>query len=167
MLKAVDGSASYSYAELTNLVADIFLVDNPARIYTHVAGGQLSEGDHSDHRAVGTLTMLARAVAKSTAPVSMFVGYPDNGLPPNLTDSQRDQKSIIFAAYASEDGVICGSPAFCARHIQGTYGRYFSRRYVITGGDQPLHLKPAKKRPSKPQPSKTHMPLDLFQHNLE
>lgn len=125
----IDGSSSYTYDEVAKIVGTIIATDTPNKIFTHVADGPLSIGDHSDHRAVGLLTIQARSLAKSNAALVQYVGYPSNGLLPNLPPEVANQKRHIFDVYASEDAVICISIRGCS--IEGTYGRYFSRSYKL------------------------------------
>lgn len=128
-LHTLDRSSTYTYAQLVDTVAAIIANDRPAAIYTHISTGVLSNGDHSDHRAVGRIVLLAQTQASNKAPVDQFVGYPSNNLPPNLSTQQAVEKRQIFYDYANDDGMICLSADRCS--IEDTYGRYFSRSYEI------------------------------------
>lgn len=164
-IAAVDSSASYNYSGLTNVLAYIIRTDKPEIIYTQIAEGPLTAGDHSDHRAVGTLSMLARAVAKSDASLIQFVGYPSNGLPPNIDEADVQQKSHIFDKYAEQDGVICNGQKGC--DIVNTYGRYFSRSYEVTTANISKKVTHPKTISKKQQTVKKHSVLDLFQRTTE
>ncbi|MDB5169146.1 MAG: hypothetical protein JWO41_502 [Candidatus Saccharibacteria bacterium] len=165
-MKAIDGSTSYTYPDLVTFISDIFRADNPKAIYTHLADGPYSIGDHSDHRAVGAITLLARSVAQSNAVVSQYVGYPSGGMEPNVSTAQAEQKRLIFNAYAADDGVICVAQSACS--TMGTYGRYFTRSYSFeyppSAATTPT---PAPKKIVKRQHPKTHSPIDLLQRTIE
>ncbi len=128
-LTAVDGSATYTNANLVQLLSTIITVDRPTVVYTLITGGKYANGDHSDHLSVGRLTLQAAYIAGYRAPITSYVGYPSNNLLPNLSAAVSENKRELFQVYASEDGMICASPYYCA--IEATYENYFSRTYPI------------------------------------
>lgn len=158
VLRTIDGNTGYTYAELTNLISSIVVTDKPDTIYTHLSTGRLSVGDHSDHHVVGRIAIRARSIAKSTAEVSRYVGYPSNGLPVNLTPTESLQKRQTFYAYASSDSAICISANACS--IEATYGKYFSRSYKI---QQYRHTATVNKRYAEPATPKQIILLKLLQ----
>ena len=166
VVPAIDNSTSYTYLGLTNTLSIILKLDQPATIFTHVSSGDLINGDHSDHTVVGALALQAAAMAKSTAAIRTYVGYPSNNLPPNVSVSDASQKRSIFYAYASDDKVICKTAQYCS--IEGTYGKYFARSYEIDQAAPvvlPLITTPPIATPVKPQPKakpKTSHPSSLF-----
>jgi len=169
-LRTIDGQESYSYKELTQVITAVLLQDKPALIYTHTSGTALSQGDHSDHQAVGILTLRARILAQSTAQVDTFVGYPMNYLVRNLDEAESAQKRQIFNTYASHDGVICKDGESCS--IELTYGRYLERMYVIVQRQAKVsrsqqssdsYRKPGPKTSAAPSPlAEAHDVLQLF-----
>ena len=143
-LKAVDNTATYSYSQLVDLVGEILTTDNPSVIYTHLSSGIMSDGDHSDHKAVGALTFQTLNIIKLPAQLVMYVGYPSNYLPPNLLPQTAKEKRSIFYIYANHDSAICKLAKACT--IEQTYGRYFSRSYKIDLPKQSF----ASKKPYSP-----------------
>jgi|GEM_PF-793693 len=132
----VDGSPSFTYAGLIDTISSILNTDKPNMIFTHVPSGAMSQGDHSDHRMVGLLALLARSAAKSSAGVKTYVGYPDNRLESDLPPDVAVNKEGIFSIYAHQDGAICDPSDQCS--IEETYQKYFSRSYYV---DQNQHLR--------------------------
>ena len=126
-INAVDATATYTNGSLIQTLTAIMKVDQPTIIYSQLLSGQNSKNDHSDHRAVGHITSAARIAAASKAQVSLYFGYPVNGLSPNLDAEVSLRKRAIFSAYADADTEICHFKNNCS--IEDTYGRYFSRSY--------------------------------------
>lgn len=157
IIQTVDRAKSYTYPELIDTLSAILVSDKPSTIFTSLPSGQLSIGDHSDHRAVGGLTMLARTAAKSNTSVSMYIGYPSNGLAPNLSTEDASKKMDTFYTYAKEDNAICISTGSCSP--ERTYENYFSRSYKIARNPQRAA---ANKTQPTPSPRKKHTILDLL-----
>lgn len=158
-LTGLDGNAQYSYANLVGVVTALLKIDQPSAIYTHLLNGPQSQGDHSDHRAVGKIALLARTAAQSKAPVSLFVGYPSNFLPSNLSLAETAQKRLIFEAYATGDSTVCIFSTTCS--VDDTYGRYFSRSYKIDMHQMSSSVKAA---PRHYEPSVSDTTRDLLFH---
>ncbi len=126
-MRTVDNTDSYTYQDAAVVVSDIIKIDQPSIIYTHVTGGALSSGDHSDHRTVGRLTVKAATLAKSTAAFNYFVGYPSNTMAKNLSLDDAANKRMIFDTYANYDGTICVAGHGCS--VESTFGKYLDRCY--------------------------------------
>ena len=144
-INAVDATANYTNGSLIQTLTAIMKVDQPTIIYSQLLSGQNSKNDHSDHRAVGHLTSAARIAAASKAQVSLYFGYPVNGLNPNLDDEVSLRKRAIFSAYAAADTEICHTKNKCS--IEDTYGRYFSRSYKT----EIQQAEPAQLGPNQPR----------------
>ena len=165
-LPVLGSTESYSYKDVVQVVSSILVADKPSQIFSHISGTTLSDGDHSDHRAVGALVIQARVLANSTAIVSSFVGYPLNFLVKNLSPDEIAQKKNIFDIYAIKDGEICNDSGVC--NIKPTYGRYLERCYVFSIPALPEPLPPAD-LPSKqttqkllPKPRQNQSIINLF-----
>lgn len=126
-ITTVDESTTYTYTELKSLIANIFRVDAPDDIYTHVASGPQSQGDHSDHKRVGQLVAEVRDIIRPDSRLATFVGYPSNGMDANLNYDQAQQKREIFLTYARDDSLICNNAYSCFG--ESTYKNYFYRQY--------------------------------------
>ncbi len=126
-IPTMDDSSYYSYEELMALVASVFEIDQPDDIFTHVASGPQSIGDHSDHRQVGQLTLTTRNIVRPDARITTFVGYPSGRMPVNVSDDLAFQKRQIFLMYAREDPDICTVAPTCRN--ESTYINYYSRLY--------------------------------------
>jgi len=134
VIGTVDTAAGYTFTGLIAMLSKLIETDKPQVVFTQVAAGAYSIGDHSDHRTVGKMVLLARAAAKSSVAVRPFVGYPSNGLPSNLSEEEIAQKRDIFFTYAQEDGAICETRSVCPSGA--TYENYFSRSYLINDSQQ-------------------------------
>jgi len=133
-MHSIDGRTNYTYTSLIGTLGTILKLDDPEVVFTQVAGGNYSVGDHSDHRTAGKLVMLARAAVYLKVPVGLFVGYPSNGLQPNLTEEEVAQKRTIFYTYAQEDGAICETSRVCP--FGATFENYLSRSYEVSDTQQ-------------------------------
>lgn len=134
-MTTIDGAQSYSNAELISTVGAILSTDSPGAIFTQLADGPLSVGDHSDHRAVGALVAQSKAAAKSVATTSVFIGYPIRGLSPNLSVNDTAEKMGYFLTYARQDRAICRGANSCEG--EKSYEDYFSRNYIFGTDQQP------------------------------
>jgi LmbE family N-acetylglucosaminyl deacetylase len=125
-IEAVDGSASYTKQQLVDALQAVMIADLPDQIRTQ-ASTNLSDGDHADHHAVGTLTDLAATGYLQPHTVTHYLGYPDKTLPVNLTDDAITTKQLAFLAYAKFDGAVCQTAFECQNTY--TYGSYLTRQY--------------------------------------
>lgn len=156
----VDHTSNYNYAAVTRVIRTVIYKDKPTAIFTHIPGGKLSDGDHSDHAAVGRLTIRAATMARSTASISTFIGYPMNNMPDNLTPEEAAQKRAIFDAYAMDDAVICSTDQPCT--IDSTYGNYFMRRYRIDAPPRAKKIPTTIVHTTRPAPTQRDILSDLF-----
>ncbi|MDL2363073.1 MAG: PIG-L family deacetylase [Patescibacteria group bacterium] len=140
-LRTVDDASTYTYPQLTKIIATIIATDNPNDILTTTASGPLSVGDHSDHKAVALIATRAATVAHSKAHILSYVGYTGNSLVPNLSDEDALLKREIFSAYAYDDDVIC-SPKMPRCSIDDTYGKYFYRNYKLNASQLNKQVQP-------------------------
>lgn len=129
-LTSVDGAASYTEAELVRAVGALVQLDEPTMLYTQAFSATLSPDDHADHQAVGYFTALARQTYGPRVPLTRYLGYQVNAMPPDLSGDEVTQKQAIFDAYEQEDTVICTATNDCDG--QASYDTYMSREYLQT-----------------------------------
>jgi LmbE family N-acetylglucosaminyl deacetylase len=126
-LPTITGDTKYTYEELMTLLASVVEADRPDDIFTHIATGPLTNGDHSDHRQVGQLALTIRNIVRPDARLTAYVGYPSGRKDQNLSDDESIQKRQIFLMYANKDTEICTLPSACMN--EKTYTNYYSRLY--------------------------------------
>ncbi|WP_186317662.1 PIG-L family deacetylase [Curtobacterium sp. 9128] len=73
-----------------------------------------SDDDHSDHHAVGQLTLRARDAVAPTVPITPYLGYPTVQLPTNVSGADLAAKSAAYYTYAPYDSQICQTASACA-----------------------------------------------------
>ncbi len=134
-MAVVGSEASYSRAQLVRTLMATIEATQPRRIRTHeVSPAHGSQGDHSDHTAVGRLTVRAAKQYRMYRPelgkpleVQLYVGYPIRSKQPNLSASDQDMKRSLFLTYAIYDDVIC--PMSYCNGGTDSYEDYHSRLY--------------------------------------
>jgi LmbE family N-acetylglucosaminyl deacetylase len=132
---SVDGQSTYTSAQLTDALATLMHLYQPAEIRTQANSISRRYPDHSDHMAVGHYTQKAYDLyetqqfeGKVTVPLKFYLGYPIHQLPQNVEGSDLQEKMSAFFAYANFDGGVCSSAAACSH--DPAYGFYIDRQYT-------------------------------------
>lgn len=133
-IHTVDDHTPLTKEQLVGMVHTLIETDAPDVIRSQ-GSDDISDGDHSDHHAVGLLSRLAVEHAPGAPDVRLYIGYPDKLRPTNLSDADILAKREAFLAYAKFDGAVCQTPFDCAQSY--TYGQYLTRQYPM---DQPPPL---------------------------
>jgi LmbE family N-acetylglucosaminyl deacetylase len=132
-LHSVDEQSSYTTAELTDALNQLFLTYQPTTINAQATYGGAPAPDHSDHITAGKYAQRAYGIYESqryenqvAVPVKYFVGYPIRQLPANLSDQDYGTKLMIFLSYAAHDRGVCHQSEHCQA---GSYDDYLHREY--------------------------------------
>jgi LmbE family N-acetylglucosaminyl deacetylase len=134
LIHAVDRQSSYTADQLTQTLAQLMAVYQPAMIQTQADVTSDTFPDHSDHIATSQFATAAAALYSQqhfggviAIPVSRYIGYPIHSYDSNVTGADLARKEAAFFAYAQHDGGVCNSVAQCAE--VPTYDAYLSRQY--------------------------------------
>ncbi|MCU1366992.1 MAG: putative N-acetylglucosaminyl phosphatidylinositol deacetylase [Ilumatobacteraceae bacterium] len=127
-LQTIDGSATYTVADLTSTLTGLMTADQPDTIRTQDPLGGFDDGDHSDHHSTARLTLAARQNYATPNTLVAYRGYPVSGLPSNLSSADQAAKTRVFLTYAANDSRTCQSEGACAPLAEGTW---LSRQYVV------------------------------------
>jgi LmbE family N-acetylglucosaminyl deacetylase len=129
-IHSVDGQSVFDKQSLISGLSDLITFYKPSVIYTQANDLTTPESDHSDHIATGILTTDAAKLNRtgtSALLIKYFMGYPINGMNPNLRPADAIDKQQTFLKYAGFDPTICNSNYVCdAQHV---YTKYLSREY--------------------------------------
>lgn len=106
---------TYTQASLVSTIGALMTKAAPTIIrsmdYVHGFG---TDTDHSDHHAVGALTLQARNAVASSVPITPYLGYPTVQLPANVSGSDLAAKTAAFYTYTPYDSLICQTAVACA-----------------------------------------------------
>lgn len=91
--------------------------------------------DHPDHIASARLALEAMARAPGAYTFEVYLNYPSQELPANLTPRQSARKAEIFQRYMRFDRHYCPSADDCAA-IRGPEAAWVQRQYQIRPLDQ-------------------------------
>jgi LmbE family N-acetylglucosaminyl deacetylase len=135
-ITAVDGSTSYSEADLVATLTSIMNGFQPATIRTQDFVNTFGDGDHSDHYATALFTQAANDACSVAHEVTGYMGYPTYYLAANVTGSSETAKVNTFFTYAPYDS---GVPQTLAQADSGEYGQWLVREYAVATivGDPP------------------------------
>lgn len=125
---SVDDGTAITKDQLAAVLAGLMTADRPDQIRT-LGSDDISDGDHSDHRAAGELTRLARAQYVETHRIEAYEGYSTKLQPVNLFNEQAISKELTFLTYAKYDGAVCQTAIECRQTY--TYGSYLTRKYTV------------------------------------
>jgi LmbE family N-acetylglucosaminyl deacetylase len=128
-INAVDGSTSYSEADLVATLTNIMNGFEPATIRTQDFVDTFGDGDHSDHYATAQFTQAANDGYSSVShQLTGYMGYPITNMQANLTESNQTAKINTFFTYAPYDSGVPQTPT----QADGTqYDDWFAREYAV------------------------------------
>lgn len=98
-LGTVDGSNTFTKAQLLNLIRAVSDRINPAMVRT--LDGHAATNDHPDHRTASRLT--SSALAGGVPALTAYQGYGIAGLPVNVAGDLYDRKMTAMNVYAAHD----------------------------------------------------------------
>ena len=134
-IQSVDDQSQFTSAQLTQGLAALMNIYEPAEIHTQADVVSSQYPDHSDHIATGKFaTNAARQydqvqfAGNISIPVKHYIGYPVHGYSANVEGQDLEEKEAAFLAYAKYDGGVCQSVLQCAE--TPTYGSYINRQYI-------------------------------------
>ena len=134
-LATVDGTATYTLAQLRTTLGALVTAQNSGVVRTLDFAGTFGDGDHSDHHAVAYLVRDAVAARAPAATLIGYRGYSSSALPVNVTGAQFTAKAAAFDAYARADWKLqCSSASAC---VSGSHanleGAWLQRQYTVAG----------------------------------
>jgi LmbE family N-acetylglucosaminyl deacetylase len=137
-IDAIDGSASYSKADLLATVTAVTEQFGPEVIRAQDYGAWDWQPvlDHADHTATA---YLAHSVSNAYSSPHEFIGYLDyiiETLPSNVSGSDLAAKQAAFYLYDQYDSLLqCYTPALRKKHGNcAAYEAWLSRQYRVQGG---------------------------------
>lgn len=126
-MRPVDGTRSYTEAELTSVLSEVLTLHNAERVLTldydsaTFGVGPPHPADHSDHEMAGRIFRRAAFGSPARPTVTPYVGYGLPLLPPNLTARQQRDKKAAYYAYAVYAGCVtlpCSSRVILSRSFR-------------------------------------------------
>ncbi|MCU1396491.1 MAG: hypothetical protein JWM34_4919 [Ilumatobacteraceae bacterium] len=127
-LQAVDGSNTFTSADLTASLTAIMTADQPDTIRIQDPLGAYTDGDHSDHHASAQFALAARQAYTTPNTLIAYRDYSIAGLPENVDGNDRTIKTNAFVAYAAYDPRTCQSEDACKPLSEG---QWLSRQYEV------------------------------------
>lgn len=131
-ITTIDAGREVTLAALEGAIAEMVAAYAPQTVLAHMTSlSPLSEGDHPDHAATGTLVSnLVDQGLISSAIVQYAVGYPSEWNAVNLGGAELQLKLDAFAAYAVHDSVLkCSSAQSCLGVRK--FGAWLQRQYLV------------------------------------
>jgi LmbE family N-acetylglucosaminyl deacetylase len=127
-IAAVDGSATYTGASLTNTLTELMTRFRPTTVRTQDWTIEFRQGDNADHTATALFARQADHGYHSAHTLLAYGGYPMWTRLPNVTGADLKAKKSAFLAYAAHDPKICLEP-WCPGDIVSTLR--LARQYVL------------------------------------
>jgi LmbE family N-acetylglucosaminyl deacetylase len=152
-IAAVDGTSSYTRAQLVASLAAAMTTFRPDTIRTQDFLGAFGDGDHSDHHAAAYFTRAAGELYLPRHRLIGYVGYGMTTLAANLSAADAAAKQQTFFAYAPFDPPVCQTVVTCE---PAAYAGWWSRQYVnatIDQGSGPPPVPVAAPAPAAPAPA--------------
>jgi hypothetical protein len=128
-VRTIDGSSTYSKAELIDTIKGLMNLYSPSEIRTQETQTDSSTSDHSDHMAVGYFSEQAFIgyYNKDSTTLKFYSGYTIRQLDANLTEEEAALKEDWFRAYAEFDQAVCQTHEQCQN--DPVYDSYLKRQY--------------------------------------
>lgn len=122
-------SQTYTQQTFVDTVGALLTKAAPTVIRTQdYIDGFGSDTDHSDHHAVGQLTLRARNAVAPSVSITPYLGYPTVQLAANVTGADLSAKAAAYYAYAPYDSLICQTAAACAGQPEE---QWLPRQHVV------------------------------------
>jgi hypothetical protein len=106
-LSAVDGSATYTKASLSQALLDLMTAFGATDVHTQDWGKVYGDDDHDDHIMVAHLTQTVSAQYPPQHTITRYVDYQNDNWPQNVLGDDLTAKIAAFNAYAQHDKNIC------------------------------------------------------------
>jgi LmbE family N-acetylglucosaminyl deacetylase len=126
---AVDGSSSYTRAQLVVTLTSLMTAFQPDRVNTQDYYGSYGDGDHSDHHAVARLANDAQRQYLSAHTTAGYLGYPISDMAANVSGSDFTTKRDVFLTYSAFDSMSCSSVAACTGQGEDLW---WQRQYQVS-----------------------------------
>lgn len=122
-------STRYDQAGLIATVAEVIRATQPTTIRTLEVAATHGR-DHSDHRLVGALALLAMAETGLAPELLAFRGYASADEPENVSDALYDRSANMLAHYHA-CALDCASCGAACPSVTGTHAAWLHRRYAV------------------------------------
>jgi LmbE family N-acetylglucosaminyl deacetylase len=126
-ISALDGSASYSRADLIGTLRQLMIATAPDRITTQNFGDGFDDGDHSDHHAAAYFTKAASELYPGPHWLIAYYAYGVVGSPANVDGQALADKTAAYYTYAAFDPDACKNDTECAGTI---FAEWLARQYT-------------------------------------
>lgn len=151
-LSAVDGSATYTRAQLLEAITAIIAWKQPSSV--RIQSAQTTGYDHPDHRAAGEIARAALAGFAGT--VTAYRGYNIADEPANVGGAALDAKLAALRSYGAFDSMFCG--VVCP---DGEAMEWARRQYVAPLNDPSPSPTPTPTPSPTPPPTPTPSPVGV------
>ncbi|KXS22402.1 hypothetical protein M427DRAFT_26965 [Gonapodya prolifera JEL478] len=132
-IQTVDGSNTFTKAELTALLTGIIVDYAPNLIRAQDFTGTFGNGDHSDHLSASFFVRdAAQGFTGVDYTITSYMQYATSARPINLSGAELDSKTNAWDAYTAFDSLTCGSPPNCTGK---DYAIWIPRRYTTSSTD--------------------------------
>jgi LmbE family N-acetylglucosaminyl deacetylase len=139
-VETVDGQSNYTASQLRQDLVALMHTYQPAEIRTQSSHSVSEVPDHSDHAVAGRFAKEAyqryetvQFDNKVTIPLSFYVGYSIQSLPPNVFGTDAAAKRAAMFAFGKHDSAVCATVEGQACGLAPVYDAYVQRQY--TAGD--------------------------------
>ncbi len=127
-VSAVDGSATYTRAQVVDVLAGLANVHAPTQFRVQDHESFFADQEHADHQDTSILTDEAIAQHQGTQyAVTSYVHYGTSGLPSNLTGDDLQLSIDVFQAYGAYDLSVIRADGSYANEY---YEAWPSRQYI-------------------------------------
>jgi LmbE family N-acetylglucosaminyl deacetylase len=129
-IRSVDGTEDYSRSGLVSALLALMNRFQPKVIRTQDYDGYYGDSDHSDHITTAFLTRAAADRYRAPHTLLAYQGYPDERLPPNVSNGNLTRKFHVFVSYASKmGGTVCNSFRQC--EASPLWRKLLRRQYLV------------------------------------
>ncbi|TBX16086.1 hypothetical protein TK43_17905 [Roseovarius sp. JS7-11] len=133
-ITAVDGSATYTHADLVGLLSALLDQHQPDHIHLQDHTTDYADIEHSDHLHSAEFVTAALNSYAGDLTVTGYVGYASWGLDENLTADEEALVREFFAQYSAFDPNVLGSDgAFLEAYEEWVQREYIAYEYTLSG----------------------------------
>ncbi|HYC81375.1 MAG TPA: PIG-L family deacetylase, partial [Solirubrobacterales bacterium] len=137
-MTAVDGSTTYSYAELIATLTALIAAYQPQLIATQNYAAGLPPSfpsfDHPDHLITAYMVRSAQESYAAAHQLIAYKGYDVSNDPQNVTGTLLGAKQLAFYTYGAHDPETCVDEASCSTTLYGGWLKRQVRTATATTG---------------------------------
>ena len=127
-ITAVDGSSTYTAADLTTTLGALVDAFAPTTVRTQDWTIPFQTGDNAAHTATALFVRQADRAVTAAHVLLAYGGYPMWTRPPDVRGADLQDKTAAFVAYARHDSIMCLEP-WCGASVVAALR--LSRQYVV------------------------------------